>query len=103
MPQTAEQTPSDAAAAGLQDGRPVGGGARPSPWESAAERRSYYAEASAAAMASPARAMQHALGTQYAAADDEERWPLRRTVALVFTTCGAFWTMVYFIVAALIG
>lgn len=55
------------------------------------------------ALASPAARLQATLGAEFAHAPDEERWPLRWTVAMVFTTCGAFWTMVYFIVAALIG
>ena len=55
------------------------------------------------AMASPVAQLQAALGAEFAVLDDEERWPLRWTVAMVFTTCGAFWTGVYFLVAALIG
>ena len=55
-------------------------------------------------LTSPARALQAALGAEYAVAEDAEpRWPLRVTVAAVFGTCAAFWTMVYFVVAALIG
>jgi hypothetical protein len=75
--------------------------AAPSPWNSPEERRAYYAEA--AAMASPARRLQADLASEFDREWDAERWPLRRSVALVFTTCGAFWTLVYFIVAALIG
>ena len=55
------------------------------------------------ALTSPAARLQATLGAEFAHAPDEERWPLRWTVAMVFTTCGAFWTTVYFVVAALIG
>ena len=55
------------------------------------------------ALSSPAARLQATLDAEFAHAPDEERWPLRWTVAMVFTTCGAFWTMVYFVVAALIG
>ena len=54
-------------------------------------------------LASPAARLQATLGAEFAHHEDEERWPLRWTVAMVFTTCGAFWTGVYFLVAALIG
>ena len=57
------------------------------------------------ALGSPAGRLQAALDAEYAGAvqDAEARWPLRWTVAMVFTTCGAFWLSVYFVVAALIG
>ena len=55
------------------------------------------------ALSSPAARLQATLGAEFAHGPDEERWPLRWTVAMVFTTCGAFWTTVYFVVAALIG
>lgn len=51
----------------------------------------------------PVGQLQAALGAEFAAAPDEERWPLRWTVAMVFSACGAFWTSVYLLVAALIG
>ena len=57
----------------------------------------------AGAMASPAARLQATLDAEFAIADEAERWPLRWTVAMVFLTCGAFWTAVYFVVAALIG
>lgn len=60
-------------------------------------------DASADAMRSPARQMQNTLGREFAALDDVEPWPMRRTVALVTITCGAFWTGVYFLIAALVG
>ena len=54
---------------------------------------------------SPARRMQETLGREFAAleVDNVPAWPLRRTVALVMMSCGAFWTAVYFVVAALVG
>ena len=55
------------------------------------------------ALASPAARLQAALGAEFDRETDEERWPLRWTVAAVFTTCGAFWMTVYFVVAALVG
>ena len=55
------------------------------------------------ALSSPAARLQATLGAEFADIPGEERWPLRLTVAAVFTTCGAFWTAVYFVVAALIG
>ena len=55
------------------------------------------------ALASPAARLQATLGAEFAHAPAEDRWPLRWPVAMVFTTCGAFWPTVYFVVAALIG
>ncbi len=53
---------------------------------------------------SPARHMQETLGREFAAHyATEEAWPLRRTVAFVMLTCGAFWTAVYFLIAAFVG
>lgn len=54
------------------------------------------------ALHSPARRMQETLGREFAAAEDQP-WSPRRTVAFVALTCGAFWTCVYFVVAAAIG
>ncbi|MEM6650924.1 MAG: hypothetical protein AAF603_11810 [Pseudomonadota bacterium] len=58
-----------------------------------------------AASKSPARAMQETLGREFAMveATEENVWPLRQTVALVMLGCGAFWTAVYFAVAAFVG
>ncbi|WP_031551392.1 hypothetical protein [Parvularcula oceani] len=84
-----------------------------SPFESAAQRRAFYEDAATvtlrgtgpgeAAGPSPARQMQAALDAEYSRSEDEERLPLRWTFAMVLGVCGAFWTMVYFVVAALIG
>ena len=60
-------------------------------------------DTSAAAAASPARQMQNTLGREFSAVDQVERWSARQTVGFVICTCGAFWTAVYFGIAALIG
>jgi hypothetical protein len=55
-------------------------------------------------LSSPARRMQATLGREFGAVEAEgEPWPLRRTVAFVTITCGAFWTAVYLVVRALVG
>ena len=54
------------------------------------------------AFRSPARRMQETLGREFAAVEDQP-WSARRTVAFVALTCGAFWTCVYFVVAAAIS
>lgn len=51
---------------------------------------------------SPARRMQQTLGREFAEVEDQP-WSQRRTIAFVALTCGAFWTCVYFVVAALVG
>lgn len=54
--------------------------------------------------ASPARRLQATLGREFGAvAADAPTWPVRRTVAFVMFTCGAFWTAVYFAIAAMVG
>lgn len=58
----------------------------------------------ASATASPARAMQEVLGREFAQYEEGEApWSLRRTVAFIVLTCGAFWTAVYFAIAALLS
>lgn len=55
-----------------------------------------------AAILSPARRMQETLGREFAEIEDE-KWSTRRTIAFIALSCGAFWTFVYFMVAAAIG
>ncbi|MEM9422120.1 MAG: hypothetical protein AAF986_06415 [Pseudomonadota bacterium] len=57
----------------------------------------------ASAIFSPARQLQQTLGREFAGVEQIEPWPVRRTIALVTCTCGAFWTAVYFAIAALTG
>jgi hypothetical protein len=64
----------------------------------------FTAEDALGADVSPARRMQAALGREFGVvAAEAPQWPLRRTVAFVMFTCGAFWTAVYFAIAALVG
>lgn len=59
---------------------------------------------SAAAVASPAKQMQNTLGQEFGALEGVEgQWSARSTMALVICTCGAFWTGLYFLIAALVG
>ncbi|MBB4657903.1 hypothetical protein [Parvularcula dongshanensis] len=58
---------------------------------------------SAAGAQSPARRMQAALHAEYLVQAEAGRWAVRTTIATVFGMCAAFWAMIYFVVAALIG
>ncbi|WOI53833.1 hypothetical protein [Parvularcula sp. LCG005] len=74
--------------------------AKPSP---KAPQETLNIDAQSAAL-SPARRMQETLGREFGdAAEAIEPWPIRRTVAFVIFACGAFWTAVYFAVAAIAG
>ena len=58
----------------------------------------------ASSIISPARRMQETLGREFAEVElDGKPWSQRRTIAFVALTCGAFWTCVYFLIAALMG
>lgn len=55
-------------------------------------------------LVSPARRMQQTLGREFADVElDGKPWSQRRTIAFIALTCGAFWTLVYFFVAALVS
>lgn len=57
-----------------------------------------------AGAASPARQMQNTLGREFGMATDaSSQWSARQTMAFVIFSCGAFWTGLYFLIAALVG
>lgn len=57
-----------------------------------------------AAILSPARRMQSTLSKEFSAAEEVEApWSPRATAAFVMLSCGAFWGVVYLVVATVTG